>query len=371
MESVTPEIVVVETLGSHGRVQTRDRVPLTADKRHVTIGRGPQADVVLDDPYAAALHVAVEVTPEGAVLASDLGSVNGIGVAGRRHKGAQRLPVPNGLLQIGRTRLRVRSSNEALPPERRDHAAIVPPRGSPSWAAGAGAIVCAAYVAYSAWLDAPRDVATTVVVAFIPVLLIAGAWISLWAVLSRITRGEWRLVWHGAILFSVVAAYVLVVNILDVAWYGFSLPRWEPRDMVIGAAAFAVALHWHLAHASGLSRRRGLLIAILLPATVTGAGLWIQSRTQDRNVNYIGINEQLYPPALRVRAGDNVKDYFEDAALLQARADTRRRAISDDDVSDSEDGEETRHGPAAEGQESSGDGREHGHRPRHRQGPCC
>jgi len=66
-------------------------------------------------------------------------------------------------------------------------------------------------------------------VAFIPALLIAGAWISLWAVLPRITRGEWRLVWHGAILFSVVAAYVLVVNILDVAWYGFSLPRWEPR----------------------------------------------------------------------------------------------------------------------------------------------
>jgi len=343
MESVTPEIVIVETLGSHGRVQTRDRVPLTAQKRHVTIGRSPQADVILDDAYAAALHVSVEVTPDGAVLASDLGSVNGIGIAGRRYKGAQQLPVPNGVLQIGRTRLRVRFANDALPPERPDHAAIAPERGSPSWAAAAGGIICAAYVAYSAWLDAPRDVATTIVVAFIPGLLIAGLWISLWALLSRITQGEWRLVWHGAILFSVVAAYVLSVYILDIAWYVFSLPRWGSRDTVIGALAFAVALHWHLTHASSLSRRRSVLIAILLPATVTGAGLWIQSRTQERDVNHIGIHEQIYPPALRVREAGSATDYFERAALLQSRADSRRRAISDDDVSDSEIGDESRH----------------------------
>ena len=120
MESVTPEFVIVETLGSHGRVQTRNRVPLTAHKRDVTIGRSPQADVVLDDAYAAALHVSVEVTPEGGIQATDLGSVNGIGVGGRRIKSARQLPVPNGLLQVGRTRLRVRVSSEALSPERPD-----------------------------------------------------------------------------------------------------------------------------------------------------------------------------------------------------------------------------------------------------------
>lgn len=341
MESVTSEFVIVETLGSHGRVQTRDRVPLTAEKRHVTIGRSPRADVMLDDAYAAALHAAIEVAPDGAILASDLGSVNGIGVAGRRQKGARQLPIPNGLLQVGRTRLRVRYSNEALPLEKPDHAAIAPVRGTPSWVAGAGGVVCAAYIAYSAWLDAPRDVATTIVVAFIPALLLAGAWLSLWALISRVTQGEWRLVWHTAILFSVVAAYVLMVNLLDVAWYVLSWPPSETRDVVIGAIAFAVALHWHLTHASGLSRGRSVLIAILVPAIVTGAGLWIQSRNQERNVNYIGINEQLYPPALRLRAAVSVQDYFERAARLQAHADSRRKAIADDDVSDSGIGDES------------------------------
>jgi hypothetical protein len=343
MESVTPEFILVETLGSHGRVQAHDRVPLTEHKRQVTIGRSPHADVILDDAYAAALHVSVEVAPEGGILATDLGSVNGIGVAGRRIKGARQLPVPNGLLQIGRTRLRVRPSNEALSPERPDHAAIAPVRGSPSWAAGGGGIVCATYVAYSAWLDAPRDVATTIVVAFIPALLVAGAWISLWALLSRVTQGEWRLVWHSAILFSVVAAYVLSVNALDVAWFAFSLPRWELRDVIIGALAFAVAMHWHLTHASSLSRTRSILIAILLPAIVASAGLWVQSRTQERDVNYIGISESIYPPALRLRTAGSAPHYFEQAALLQARADTRRKAISDEDVDDSEEGDESRH----------------------------
>lgn len=343
MESVTPGIIIVETLGSHGRVQTRDRVALTPEKRHVTIGRGPQADVMLDDPYSAALHVSVEVTPDGAMLVSDLGSVNGIGVAGRRHKGAQQLPVPNGLLQVGRTRLRVRFSSEALAPERADHAPIAPERGSPLWAAAAGGIVCAAYVAYSAWLDAPRDMATTVVVAFVPALLLAGAWISLWALLSRVMQSEWRWLWHSAILFSVFAAYVLLLNFLDIAWYVFSLPQWETREVLIGAIAFAVALHWHLTHASSLSRRHSVLIAVLLPAVVTGAGIWIQSRTQERDVNHIGVKEQIYPPVLRVRKGGTVGDYFEQAALLQARADARRKAIAEDDVSDAETGDESRH----------------------------
>jgi hypothetical protein len=83
------------------------------------------------------------------------------------------------------------------------------------------------------------------------------------------------------------------------------------------------------------------VIAILLPAIVTGAGLWIQFRNQERNVNHIGISEQLYPPVLRVRKAASVQDYFERAARLQAHADSRRRAIADDDVSESGIGDES------------------------------
>jgi hypothetical protein len=334
METVKPELIVVETLGSHERVQARDRIALTAEKRHVTIGRSAEADVILDDAYAAALHASVEAAPDGTILVSDLGSENGVGIAGRRHKGAQQLPVPGGLLQIGRTRLRVRSTTETLPPEKPDRAGIVLDLGSPSWAAAAGALACAVYVAYAAWLEAPRDVAGTIVVAFIPALLAAGAWIALWALLSRVMQGEWRWLWHGAILFSVVAVYVLSESLLDIAWFVYALPRWESRGTLIAAVAFAVALYWHLTHASSVSRRRAAFIAILLPASVTCAALWIQVRIQDRDVNHIGVKETVYPPALRVRKGGDVRDFFERAALLKVSADSKRSKILADDVSD-------------------------------------
>src|SRR6202008_3193507 len=63
MEAVSPDIVVIETLGSHGRLHARDRVALTPEKQQVTIGRSALADVVLDDQYAAPLHASIEVAP--------------------------------------------------------------------------------------------------------------------------------------------------------------------------------------------------------------------------------------------------------------------------------------------------------------------
>jgi hypothetical protein len=219
-------------------------------------------------------------------------------------------------------------------PEKLDHAAIAPVRGSPSWAAAAGALVCAAYVAYSVWLEAPRDIAPIIVVAFIPVLLAAGVWITLWALLSRLMQGEWRWLWHSAILFSVSAVYVLANGLLDIAWFAVSLPHLESRETLMVAVAFAVALYWHLTHASGISARRAALIAVLLPASVSGVALWIQSQVRESNVNHVGINEKFYPPSLRLRKGADAREFFDRAAQLQAAADSRRNKIAPDDVSD-------------------------------------
>ena len=335
MEAVKPRLVIVETLGALGRVQARDRIVLTPEKTRVTIGRSAEADVILDDPYAAALHACIEAAPDGTILVSDLGSANGIGIGGRRQKSVQQVPLSGGLLQVGRTRLRVRAAGEALPPEKLDHAPIAPEQAPPWWAAAAAATVCAAYVAYSAWMEAPRDLATAIAVAFIPALVGAGAWLSFWSLLSRIMLSQWRWLWHGAILFTVLAAYLLGSGALDLAWFVYTLPRWESRGTIVATIAFAAALYWHLTCASGASRRSTAIIAIALPATVTCAGLWIQSRVQERDVNHIGVAERIYPPAVRFRESRELEEFFERASLLQASADAKRRRIAVDDVSDS------------------------------------
>lgn len=71
-----------------------------------TIGRSPDADVVIDDPYASEFHARVE-SQDGDTLVHDLGSTNGTYVNGRRIS----VPTPAGrgdTVQIGKTILEVR-----------------------------------------------------------------------------------------------------------------------------------------------------------------------------------------------------------------------------------------------------------------------
>lgn len=71
-----------------------------------TIGRSPEADVVIDDPYASEFHARVE-THDGGTTVHDLGSTNGTYVNGRRIT----VPTPAGrgdTVQIGKTILEVR-----------------------------------------------------------------------------------------------------------------------------------------------------------------------------------------------------------------------------------------------------------------------
>lgn len=71
-----------------------------------TIGRSPDADIVIDDPYASEFHARVESKDERA-LVHDLGSTNGTYVNGRRITA----PTPAGhgdTVQIGKTILEVR-----------------------------------------------------------------------------------------------------------------------------------------------------------------------------------------------------------------------------------------------------------------------
>jgi putative nucleotidyltransferase with HDIG domain len=51
-----------------------------------TIGRSPQADIVVDEPSLSRLHAAVRMSPEGDLSVEDLGSTNGVFVNRARRK---------------------------------------------------------------------------------------------------------------------------------------------------------------------------------------------------------------------------------------------------------------------------------------------
>jgi len=66
------------------------------------IGRGSEADIVVDDPGVSRKHLEIRVTPDG-VIATDLGSTNGLYVEGHQVPAATLLD--GNSLTIGRTRI--------------------------------------------------------------------------------------------------------------------------------------------------------------------------------------------------------------------------------------------------------------------------
>jgi 3D (Asp-Asp-Asp) domain-containing protein len=306
----------------------------------LTIGRSARADVIIDEPHAAPLHASVHVTGSGEIFVTDLGSVNGIVVDGARRRGAEPVRLTDGALRIGRTPLRIRTTLETLPPEKAEHTPDIALARNPGRIAAAGVLAFLAYVAYTAWAGAPRDLASTVVTSVTFALGGAAVWVTGWALLSRMLTGEWRWVRHAAVFFGVMSIVILVTGVLDVTWFALALPQWKNRDTLITVVAFAVALYGHLTIASNLQWRRAAIVATLLPVLVAGTTLWVQQRSQARNVNYIGVDEVVYPPALRLRAGSSVDEYFQRAGRLKDAADAKRKAMPPDDEGGEQDSED-------------------------------
>ncbi len=329
MEAVSDERTggaLVEGLDGHGRVLWRERLGLAGGRRRFTVGRAVDADVTLDDPHVAALHAAVELGDDGRWRVSDLGSANGLVVAGRRHHGAADLELDGGLLQVGRTRLRLRSSHDPLAPEQPDRDGAVAALRDPAWIVGLGAVAGALQLAYSSWLGAPRDLTSALVSALIAGGLVVGVWVTFWALLSRMILGEWRWLRHAAIFLGVAVVSQALEGLLGVASFALALPEWPAGAVWGGGLAVACALYLHLSNASHISTRRAVIVACLVPALSVGVGYWVQDRTQARNVNYIRSALRIYPPALRLRDARTIDSLFEDSQSLRAEADERRDA---------------------------------------------
>jgi pSer/pThr/pTyr-binding forkhead associated (FHA) protein len=333
--------VVVETLDSHGRVAARERIALGTEGGSFTIGRSAAAQVIIDDAHAAPLHARVEVAPDGAMRVTDLGSLNGVIAGGARHAGAEALPLTDGQLQIGRTRLRLRTTRETLAAEKRDSAGVPSINRLSARAVLrmllAGAAVCLGYIGYSVWLEAPRDIAPLFVGGLFSSLTALALWGAIWALLSRVLQGEWRWLTHLAIPLSLGAALLVLDFGFDLAW--FTLDLRLPRLYEIGLLLLALAalLFLHLTHATSIQRRRAGAIAVLLPALVMGTTQWVQARSQTRNVNYTGEAPKILPPALRLRQGMAVDEFFSQGKQLKEEADKRRKALPYNDAGDDDD----------------------------------
>jgi hypothetical protein len=147
-----PELLgktVIDVINADGIVRERFRFPQS--KSPITIGRSITCDVTIDDPYVAPMHAILEITPSGTARVSDTGSINGIVVGGKQHRSASGVALPDERFRIGRSTVRVRTAEGALPPELVEGKPRKRPFAHPIlWATIFGAAV-AAHAIYERW----------------------------------------------------------------------------------------------------------------------------------------------------------------------------------------------------------------------------
>jgi len=333
-------VIVIDVLAGHDRVRSRHRIERSGPTASCTIGRGAAADVVLDDPHMAAVHARVSVDAAGTATITDLDSVNGIEIGGRRLHGALDAHLTDGVFRIGRTRLRLRTAHEVIPAEV-SYQGVSPKEARARgfrWLA-IGVVVSAASMIFSTWTTTiqPRELSTKLLALLLGLLVIGGVWITLWALVSRIAFGESRWLRHSAIFVCAIATLSLAPLVLDTVSGALGIYLPAPADMFLAGVFVATVLAVHLMNASAMRPRFAIAIGILIPAMALGLTQWTESRGQNRSAAYIPDRNRIVPPWLMVRRGEPLQEFVVRFDALKGQADARRAFVEAEDPSPDED----------------------------------
>jgi len=333
-------VMVVEVLSGHHRVRTRYHFGAVGGEARCTVGRSVACDVVLDDPFVAAVHARISVDAEGRVTVTDLESINGIEIAGRRRHGGEPAELDGGVFRVGHTRLRVRTAREVVAPERAD-------RGGSAWwsrgtelkALAAGSVVSIAVTVFEVWTSTtqPRELSTALVTTLLALLGLTGLWIALWALASRVAFGESRWVRHAVIVAAAYAVVSVVTGLVDVVNGALGLHLSPVVGPLLVAIAVSVALSAHLVNASPMRARFALGIGVTIPFVILAVVLWTQARSQNRSPSYVGDRDLVVPPALVMRRGESLERFAPDLSDLRRKADANRAFVEREDPSPEED----------------------------------
>jgi hypothetical protein len=327
-------VMLVEALDVHGHVYVRKRI--TGVGMQCRIGRSLACDMVLDDAYAAPEHTLLTLQEDGRVLVQDLGTVNGTRIGMQRVTDPAGVAMSRGELLIGRTRVRVRTLETTVTPERvfrRD-----PLRRHRTVLAVAGLALCIAFAAFMQWSYAPDRLAPRVLIAELVALSGLAVWVGLWCLVSRLTVGAWQVRIHIAIAAFCIGLWVWGYWLYTVI--GFALQwRWLWVFMVAFASGVALAAAYlHLRKATNFRRTASLALAILAPLICGGVWWLVDLQLDPRDVNRVMPGTKIYPPALRLAPSTDLGDYMSDVGTLKRAANrNRQESLLEAPIIDAED----------------------------------
>lgn len=309
-------VIWVEVLGRHGEVVERHRVAA----EEARVGRGLDNDVVVDDPHVAPSHLRVARSPEGALVAEDLGSVNGLFVEKGRERQARVDLAAHPVVRIGRTLLRVRDAAVPVAPER----ALEPVAAHGSWAAGLGIAFVPLLLGLS-WLEITAEPSASVLV--LPLVgwgLLVAVWAGGWALISRLFSGQARFGLQMRITLTAAFAILAFDVLRDALAFGLasraiadysSLGLW----LLVVAACYA-----HLRSIG--ARHTPFAMGLVVVLVAAGAALQYLSRSERRELTGQGAHlGELKPPAFRLAPLATREDFLAEVARMRPELEAARK----------------------------------------------
>jgi hypothetical protein len=311
--------IVVEVLDRHGAVTQRVRV----ERFPAVIGRAYTCDVILDDRHVDAQHARLALTETGGLVIEDLGSVNGLRLAGSASRTASCEVSGGTVVRLGQTTVRIVAADQPVPP------ALPLPRSgrlatmlegtrAPLAVALAGLLL----TLLTTWLQDPGSASAAAPLGV--ALAVAGGaalWAGTWALAGRITVHRPAFLPH----FALTWLFLVATGVLGlVASYAeFLVPEWTALQVLeaLGGILLLVALLYEqLGLATTLSRRRRVVRSVVVVGALIALGALV-GKTAESDEQYVRVGTSLKPlPASLVPAGTPER-FLERAATLQREVD--------------------------------------------------
>jgi hypothetical protein len=310
-------MIWVEVLSRHRDVTAR----LRCDGPVVHIGRGYENDVVLDDPYVAANHVTVFRDDAGRLIAADSGSVNGM-FLDRDDTRQERIVIDGERpIRIGQTLIRIREASHAVERERIGRPES---RALPVVLAAALGIAVLGIDALSVWLaeiGEPR--ASNYLTPLLGIAVMVVAWVSIWALLSRIYSGRARFARNLLIALSALLGFLIYNQAARFSAFALTSRTAVNYEYVALWSIVAVACFFHLREVgrSRLKLKAAVVASLLL--------LVIGVQTLQRSETFYEYGQQntirpLMPPALRLAPVRDERAFFSEIERLKTALDGDR-----------------------------------------------
>lgn len=321
--------IVVELLDRTGSVVSRH----ICNELPVRLGRAYDNNVVVDDPFVAPTHVRIERRPDGALVARDTDTRNGIHAAtsGRwslwRRVGERSTEIvltPDTLVRAGHSTFRVRPIDHTVAPERLDTTAHAWEGLRPALLAFAILSLLALFNAWSADTTTQGNLVYETSVAI--VLGSTVIWAGAWALLNRLFAGRARFGRHFLIGAACAVASFATSLAADLLAYAFSLD-WPTRfDSYLNLGLLSIAVYFHVATITPLSVSFARRFAVAFALLAIGLfGLYRYST--DRQFGDSLYMTSLQWPAIRMVTPISTEAFVKATDDLKSRADLHRREI--------------------------------------------